>query len=162
MWAVRIHCISLTCQLWGGRGWAVLQLQSQWAGCSDGRWRQPGVEQMAQARVWWRTTANQQCSVYSHNLWTLLNVCFAFMPIYAHSQRRWSCCLHIILLWPDGTCSCSFVSWMIKIVVQPHDTAVLTLLHVSSSAHGAWGVSFCINCYSYVIWVGKSATKKIF
>lgn len=77
------------------------------------------LEQTAWAGVRGRTIANQQCSVYSYNLWTLLHICLAYMPGYAHSQRRWSCSLDIIFLWPDGTCSCSLlVSWMTKIVVQ--------------------------------------------
>ena len=161
MGTVRTHCISLICRLWGDRGWGVMQLQSCWAGCSDGSRHQPGVEQTARAGVRGRTIANQQCSVYPHNLWTLLHICLAYMPSYAHSQHRWSRCLDIIFSWPDGTCSCSlFVSRMIKIVVQPHDTAVLTLLHVSSPAHGVWGVSLCIKCYGFVIWVGRSATKR--
>lgn len=119
------------------------------------------VEQTAQARVQGGTIANQQCSECSHNVWTLLHICLAYMSSYVHSQHRSSCCLDSIFLWPDGPCSCSlFVSWMIKIVVQPHDTAMMTLFHVSSSAHGARGVSFCVNYYGFVIWVAKSSTKR--
>lgn len=142
MGTVRIHCMSLRCQLGGDRGWAVLQLQSCWAGCSDRSRHQPAVGQTAWAGMWERTIASQQCSVYLHNLWTLLHICLVYMPSYAHSQHRQSGCLGLIIWWPDGTCSCSlFVSWMIKILVRPRDTTVLILLHVSSPAHGAWGVS---------------------
>lgn len=161
MGTVRIHCISLQCQLGGDRGWAVLQLQSCWAGCSDRSRHQPAVGQTAWAGMWGRTVANQKCSVSLHNRWTLLHRCLVYMPSYANSQHRQSRCLDLITWWPGGMCSCSlFVSRMIKIVVQPHDTAVLILLHVSSLAHGAWGVSLCINCYGFVISVGKSATRR--
>lgn len=90
-----------------------------------------------------------------------MHICLAYMPSYAPSQRRWSCSLDITFLQPDGTCSYSlFVSWMDKIVVQPHDTLVLILLHVSSPAHGTWVVSLCKNCDDFVIWVGKHAAKE--
>lgn len=161
MGTVRVHCMSLICWLWGDRGWAVLQLHCCWAGYSGRSRHQPAVEQMAQVRVRGRTIANQQCSVYPHNLWTLIHICLAYVPSCAYSQHRWSCCLDIMFLWSAGTCSFPlFVSWMIKTVVQPHDTTMLTLLHVSSPANGAWGVSLCINCHGFVIWVGKSATKR--
>lgn len=124
------------------------ELTKAWQCCSCRAARQIAPTRVGtrQQWIWWLRLESGEGELPATNTQYILVAyapCYIYAlhtcPSYTPSQCRWSNCLGIIFLWPDGSGSC-FLFVMIKVMLQPHNIPVLNL-HVSSPAHGGWSIS---------------------